>query len=93
MTIWTLVLAITGVSGGGGEGPAASGSSSSKDEGDLKKYFRKLANDLKRFARKFVEPLPAIIGAIFSFSKFLLVDFGTYMGFDCLCCRTYWGYG
>ena len=92
MTIWTLVLAITGVSGGLG-GPAASGSSFPKDEGDLKKYFSKLANYLKRFARKSVEALPAIIDATFSFSKFLLVDFGTYMGFDCLCCRTYWGYG
>ena len=67
MTISTIVLAITGVFGGG----RGTGGSPPKDEGALKKWLDRLANTLKRFIRKAAEVLPAIVGsvvgAIFSF--------------------------
>ena len=67
MTISTIVLAITGVFGGG-EG---TGGSPPKDKGILKKLLDWLANTLKRLAGKAVEALPAIarsvVGAISSF--------------------------
>ena len=58
MIIATIVLAITGVFGGGRGGP------SSKDKGTLKKWLDKLADALKRFAGKGAEALPAIIGSV-----------------------------
>ena len=67
MTISTIVLAITGVFGGG----VGTGGSPTKDERILKKWLDKLADELKRLAGKAVEALPAIVGrvvdAIFSF--------------------------
>ena len=48
MTISTIVLAITGVLGGGGGSPA-------KGWGTLKKWLDKLADTLKRLAGKAVE--------------------------------------
>ena len=63
MIISTIVLAITGVFGGGG----GTGGSPPKDEG----WLDRLANALKRPAGKVVEALPAImgsaVGAILSF--------------------------
>ena len=55
MTISTIVLAITGVLGGVGRG---TGGSPPKDKGV------RLANALKRLARKVVEALPAIVGSV-----------------------------
>ena len=52
----TIVLAITGVFGGGG----GVGGSPSKDEG----WLDRLANALKRLAGKAVEALPAIVGSV-----------------------------
>ena len=67
MTISAIVLAITGAFGGGG----VTGGSSSKDEVVLKKWFDRVADALKRLARKAVEVLPAfvgiVVGAILSF--------------------------
>ena len=60
MTISTIVLAITGVFGGGGVG----GGPPLNDEGVLKKWLDRLANALKRLAGKAVETLPAIIGSV-----------------------------
>ena len=60
VTISTIVLAITGVSGGDGE----TGGSTPKDEGILKKWLDRLANALKRLAGKAVEALPAIVGSV-----------------------------
>ena len=57
MTISTIVLAITGVFGGGSGGAEGS---PSKDKGTLKKWLDKLADGLKRFAGKAAEALPAI---------------------------------
>ena len=59
MTISAIVLAITGVFGGG----KGTGDSTSKDEGVLKKWLGRLANALKRLAGKHVEALPAIVGS------------------------------
>ena len=56
MTISTIVLAITGIFGGGG----GAGGSPSKDEG----WLDRLADALKRFAGKTVEALPAIVGSV-----------------------------
>ena len=68
MTISTIVLAITGVFGGG---EAETGGSPPKDEGVLKKWLDSLADALKKLAGKAVETLPAIVqsavGAILSF--------------------------
>ena len=68
MTISAIVLAITGVFGGG---PATSGPSPPKDETALKKRLNKLANALKRIAGKAVEAFPAtlrsVVGASLSF--------------------------
>ena len=62
MTISMIVLAITGVFGGGGRG---TGGSLPKEEGVLKKWLDRLANALKRLAGKTVEALlPAIIGNV-----------------------------
>ena len=60
-TISTIVFAITGVFGGGGGGGSAS---PQKDEGALKKWLSRLADTLKRLARKAVESLPAIVGSV-----------------------------
>ena len=60
MTISTIVLAITGVFGGG----RGTGGSPPKDEGALKKWLDRLANTLKRFIRKAAEVLPAIVGSV-----------------------------
>ena len=57
MIITTIVLAITGIFGGGGEGTE---SSPPKDKGVLDR----LADALKRFVGKEVETLPAIIGRV-----------------------------
>ena len=59
MTISTIVLAITGVCGGGG----GVGGSPSKDEGVFEKIDR-LADTLKRLTGKAVEALPAIVGSV-----------------------------
>ena len=61
MTVSTIVLAITGVFGGGRGGGSAS---SPKDEGALKKWLSRLADALKRLAGKAVEALPAIVGIV-----------------------------
>ena len=67
MTISTIVLAITGIFGGG----RGTGGSPPKDEGALKKWLDRLADPLKRLAGKAIEALPAIVesvvGAILSF--------------------------
>ena len=67
MTISTIVLAITGVSGGG----RTAGGSTSKDEEILKKWLDRLANVLKRLSGKAMEALSTItgsaVGAILSF--------------------------
>ena len=60
MTISTIVLAITGVFGGG----SGTGGSSPKNEGTLKKWLDRLADALKRLAGKAVEALPAIVGSV-----------------------------
>ena len=60
MTISTIVLAITGVFGGGGE----AGGSPPKDKGVLKKWLDRLASSLKRLAGRAVEALPAIVGSV-----------------------------
>ena len=61
MTISTIALAITGVFGGGG---GEIGGSPPNEEGVLKKWSDRLANKLKRLARKDVEALPAIVGSV-----------------------------
>ena len=61
MTISTIVLAITGVFGGGG---GRTGGSPPKDKGSLKKCLDRLANALKRLAGKAVEALLAIMGSV-----------------------------
>ena len=61
MTISTIVLAVTGVFGGGRVG---AGGSPSKDEGVLRKWLDRLAKALKRLAGKAVEALPAIVGSV-----------------------------
>ena len=60
MTISTIVLAITGVFGGGG----GAGGSTPKDKGTLKNWLDRLANTLKRLAGKAVEALPDIVGSV-----------------------------
>ena len=75
MTIATIVLAITGVFGGGSGGTRGT---PSKDKGTLKKWLDRLADALKRLAGKVAEAFPTItgsvIGAILSF-------FGKAIGF------------
>ena len=61
MTISTIVLAITGVFGGGGRG---AGGSPPKDEGILKKWLDRLPDALKRLAGKAVEALSAIVRSV-----------------------------
>ena len=61
MTILTIVLAITGVFGGGGRG---AGGSPPKDEGILKKWLDRLPDALKRLAGKAVEALSAIVRSV-----------------------------
>ena len=60
MIISTIVLAITGVFGGGGGTRA----SSPKDKWALKKWLDRLADALKRLVGKVVEALPAIVGSV-----------------------------
>ena len=60
MTIAIIVLAITGVFGGGEE----AGGSPSKDKETLKKWLDRLAEALKRLVGKATEALPAIIGSV-----------------------------
>ena len=60
MTTSTIVLAITGVFGGG----RGAGDSPSKDRGTLKKWLDRLADALKGLAGKAVEALPAILGSV-----------------------------
>ena len=61
ITISTIVLAITGVFGGGSTGI---GGSPSKDKATLKIWLDRLADALKRLAGKAVEALPAIVGSV-----------------------------
>ena len=61
MTISTIVLAITGIFGGGGRG---AGGTPSKDKRTSKKWLDKLADALKRLAGKAAEALPAIVGSV-----------------------------
>ena len=62
MTVLTIVIAITGVFGGGG---GIGGSDSpSKDKGVLKKWLDMLADALQRLAGKAVEELPAVVGSV-----------------------------
>ena len=67
MTILTTVLAVTDVFGG----DSLTGGTPSKDEGVLKKWLNRLADALKRLARKAVEVLfsimRSVVGAILSF--------------------------
>ena len=60
MTVSTIVLAITGVSGGS----RGTGDPPSKDGETLKKWLDRLADALKRLAEKAIEELPAMIGSI-----------------------------
>ena len=60
VTISTIVLSITGVLEGGG----GAGGSPSKDKEALKNLLCRLAETLKRLARKAVEALPAIVGSV-----------------------------
>ena len=62
MTIATIVLAITGVFGGGSVGAGGSPS----DKAALKKWLDRLADALKRLVGKAVEALPAIVGSVVS---------------------------
>ena len=62
MTIATIVLAITGVFGGGSVGAGGSPS----DKATLKKWLDRLADALKRLVGKAVEALPAIVGSVAS---------------------------
>ena len=57
----TIVVAITGVSGGGGQG---AGGSPPRNERVLKKWLDRLANALKRLEGKAVEALLAIVGIV-----------------------------
>ena len=59
MTISAIVLAITGIFGGG----SGTRGSSPKDKVALKKWLDRLADALKRLAGKSVEALPAIVGS------------------------------
>ena len=61
MTIARIVVIITGVFGGGSRGV---GGPTSEDKGTLKKWLDRLADALKRLARKAAKALPAIIGRI-----------------------------
>ena len=61
MTISTIVLAITGVFGGGSGGARGT---PSKDNGTFKKWLYRLAEALKRLAGKAAEALPAIMGSV-----------------------------
>ena len=61
MTISTIVIAITGVFGGGTGG---AGVPPSKDNGTLRKWLDRLADALKRLAGKAAKALPVIIGSI-----------------------------
>ena len=61
MTISTIVLAITGVCGGGSSGV---GGPPSNYKGTLKKWLDRLADAFKRLAGKAVEALPAIVGSV-----------------------------
>ena len=63
MIISTIVLAITGVFGGGRN----TGGPSPKDEGVLKKWLHRVANALKRIAGKATEALQAIIGSVIGY--------------------------
>ena len=74
MTIATIVLTITGVSGGGG---GARGSPS-KDTEILKKGLDRLADALKRLAGKAAEALSAIAGSVVGA---ILIFFGKAVGF------------
>ena len=74
MTILTIVLAITGVFGGG----RGVGDPPSKDEEVLKKWFDWLANAPKRLVGKAVEALPAIVGSVVGA---ILSFFGKALGF------------
>ena len=60
MNISTIILAITGVFGGGG----GAGDSPPKDEVVLKNCLVRLIDALKRFAEKAVDALPAIVGSV-----------------------------
>ena len=76
MTISTIVLAITGVfGGGGGRGGCAS---PPKIEGALKEWLNRLADGLKRLAGRAVEALPVIIGSVVGA---ILSFFGKAIGF------------
>ena len=61
MTISTIVLAITGIFGGGGRG---AGVTPSKDKRTSRKWLDRLADALKRLAGKAAEALPAIVGSV-----------------------------
>ena len=58
MTVSTIVLAITGVFGGGGS------ASPPKNEGTFKKWLNKLTDALKRLVGKAAEALSAIVGSV-----------------------------
>ena len=58
MTISTIVLAITGVFGGGGS------TSPPKNEGTSKKWLNKLTDALKRLVGETAEALSAIVGSV-----------------------------
>ena len=60
MTISTIVLAITGVLGGG----RGVGGPPSKDKGTLKKWLDRLTDAFKRLAGKDTGALPAIIRSV-----------------------------
>ena len=74
MTISTIILAITGVFGGG----RGTGGSPSKDKETLKRWLDRLADALKRLAGKAVEALPAIVGR---FVDSILSFLGKVVGF------------
>ena len=61
MTILTIILAITGLFGGGSGGP---GDPPSKDKGTLKKWLDRVADAIKRLAGKAAETLPVIVGSV-----------------------------
>ena len=62
MTILMIVLLLQVFWGSRGGG---TGGSQPKDEGILKKWLDRLADALKRLARKAVETLPAIVRSVF----------------------------
>ena len=66
MTLSTIVLAITGIFGGGngGMGGGLGQEVLHQKKGDVEKWLDRLADTLKRLGGKAAEALPAIVGSV-----------------------------